>query len=58
MEYDPTSAALTRPQPQPPLVMDADWSFDAVCAEFSRLTYFKQTGTTVADALSRSATPT
>ncbi|MDB5679309.1 lipase family protein [Sphingomonas bacterium] len=51
MKYNPTNAALTHPESQPPLVMDARWPIDAVCAEFSRLAYFAQTGTTVADAV-------
>jgi len=37
--YDPSSQALYRPEAQPPLVMDGDWSLDAIAAEFSRLAY-------------------
>src|SRR5437868_187739 len=37
--YDPSSQALYRPEAQPPLVMDDDWSLDAIAAEFSRLAY-------------------
>jgi len=37
--YDPSSQALYRPEAQPPLAMDGDWSLDAIAAEFSRLAY-------------------
>lgn len=37
--YDPSSQALYRPEAQPPLPMDGDWSLDAIAAEFSRLAY-------------------
>lgn len=53
MDYNPTNEALTRPESQPPLVMDATWPFDAVCAEFSRLAYARQDDRTVADAIAR-----
>jgi hypothetical protein len=37
--YDPSSQALYRPEARPPLLMDGDWSLDAIAAEFSRLAY-------------------
>lgn len=37
--YDPSNEALYRPEAHPPLVMDHDWSLDAIAAEFSRLAY-------------------
>lgn len=41
MDYDPSEAALFRPESRPALPVDAGWSVDARCAELSRLAYVR-----------------
>lgn len=41
MHYDCSKNALFHPETQGPLAMDASWPIEAICAEFSRLAYFR-----------------
>jgi len=41
MDYNPTKNALFHPETHDPLPMDASWPVEAICAEFSRLAYFR-----------------
>src|SRR3569623_1495197 len=55
MDYDPSEAALFRPESRPALPVDAGWSVDARCAELSRLAYVRAESEAGAEAALRTA---